>query len=115
MILAETGHHAVIKPWPVRPAVPGGFTLDDFHLDEQNRTLTCPAGQTRPVQRDGKVKFGTLCRGCPLCHFSRSAPGRLGLQPLDLLVDQPEPRPQRHRARVQPAQAVAGAGHPLRL
>ncbi len=40
------------------------------------------------MQRDGKVKFGALCRGCPLCHFSRSAPGRLGLQPLDLLVDQ---------------------------
>ncbi len=76
-VLAETGHSSVIKPWPVRPAVPGGFTLDDFHLDEQDRTLTCPAGQTRPVQRDGKVKFGALCRGCPLrARCTRSVTGR---------------------------------------
>src|SRR3954471_5540598 len=28
--VAECGHTAIIKPWPLRPAVEGGFTLDEF-------------------------------------------------------------------------------------
>src|SRR5215217_1117863 len=32
--LAAAGHTAVIKPWPRRPAVAGGFTGDDFTIDE---------------------------------------------------------------------------------
>ncbi len=32
-ILADAGHHAVIKAIPLRPAVPGGFTADDFTID----------------------------------------------------------------------------------
>ena len=31
--LAEAGHTAVIKPMPLRQAVAGGFTLDDFTVD----------------------------------------------------------------------------------
>jgi len=31
----EGGHDTVIKPKPLRAAVPGGFTLDDFTIDEQ--------------------------------------------------------------------------------
>ena len=33
--LAAAGHRPVIKPWRLRPAVPGGFTLDEFTVDEQ--------------------------------------------------------------------------------
>jgi hypothetical protein len=33
--LAEAGHTAVIKPAPLRPAVTGGFTIDDFTVDAQ--------------------------------------------------------------------------------
>jgi IS5 family transposase len=40
--LARTGHTPVIKPWPLRPAVEGGFTLDDFSVDEAAGTVTCP-------------------------------------------------------------------------
>ncbi len=65
-ILNETGHHAVIKPWPLRPAVPGGFTIDDFTLDDATGTVTCPAGHTRPITPTRSVTFGSLCRGCPL-------------------------------------------------
>ena len=38
---AEGGHDTVIKAKPLLPAVPGGFTLDDFAIDEQagNPTL----------------------------------------------------------------------------
>ena len=42
---AAAGHDTVIKPKPLTPAgVPGEFTLDDFTIDEQASTVTCPAG-----------------------------------------------------------------------
>jgi len=60
------GHDTVIKPIPLRPAVPGGYTIDDFTLDEQQGTLTCPAGHTRPLSSKRYVTFGAVCAGCPL-------------------------------------------------
>jgi hypothetical protein len=42
--LAEAGHTVVIKPAPLRPAVPGGFTIDECTVDKQAGTVTCPAG-----------------------------------------------------------------------
>jgi hypothetical protein len=64
--LAAAGHTAVIKPWPLRPVVAGGFTLDDFVTDEAAGTATCPHGITRPITRTRHVTFGAACRGCPL-------------------------------------------------
>jgi hypothetical protein len=64
--LDRAGHTAVIKPWPVRPAVPGGFTLDDFTVDEPAGTATCPAGVTRPISRTRVVTFKAACRDCEL-------------------------------------------------
>jgi hypothetical protein len=92
--LAAAGHSAVIKPWPLRPAVPGGFTLDDFTVDEAAGTATCPHGITRPITRTRAVIFGAACRDCPLqarCTTSRT--GRsLTLHPHDALL-------RAHRAR----------------
>ena len=34
----------MIKPWSTRPAVEGGFTIDDFGFDEAAATVTCPTG-----------------------------------------------------------------------
>src|SRR5258708_3749897 len=62
----EAGHDTVIKPGPLRPAVPGGFTLDDFIIDEEQGTVTCPAGHTRLMSGKRTVTFGQLCAGCPL-------------------------------------------------
>ena len=62
----SAGHDAVIKPKPLTPAVAGGFTLDDFTVDESARTVTCPAGNTRPMSPARTVTFGQLCAGCPL-------------------------------------------------
>src|SRR6266536_2544169 len=45
----EAGHDTVIKPGPLRPAVLGGFTADDFAVDEASGTVTCPAGVTRQM------------------------------------------------------------------
>jgi hypothetical protein len=40
--LEDAGHRAVIKPPPLRPAVPGGFTIDDFTVDRQVGTVHLP-------------------------------------------------------------------------
>jgi hypothetical protein len=76
--LAGAEHQAIIKPWPLRPAVPGGFTLDDFQVDEAARTVTCPNGLIRPITRTRKVTFGAGCTGCPLRQrCTTSGKGRL--------------------------------------
>jgi hypothetical protein len=71
------GHETVIKPKPLRPAIQGGFTLDEFTIDEQVGTLTCPAGHTRPLSATRTVTFGKLCAGCPLrARCTTAANGR---------------------------------------
>jgi hypothetical protein len=62
----DAGHEAVIKPKPLQAPVAGGFTTDDFTVDEGNETVTCPAGLTRPISPGRVATFGALCRGCPL-------------------------------------------------
>jgi Transposase DDE domain/Transposase domain (DUF772) len=69
--LQASGHLAVIKPPPLPRAIPGGFTIDDFTIDDQAATATCPAGRTVAVgrpQADGnrQAQFKAQCRGCPL-------------------------------------------------
>jgi hypothetical protein len=85
--LAAAGHTAVIKPWPLRPAVPGGFTRDDFTVDEAAGTATCPHGVTRPISRTRIVTFGAACRHCPLRQrCTTAADGRnLNLHPHEAL------------------------------
>ncbi|HYR15798.1 MAG TPA: IS1182 family transposase [Mycobacterium sp.] len=64
--IADVGHDAVIKPKPLAVAVEGGFTIDDFTVDEAAATVICPAGNTRPISKARNVIFGALCRDCPL-------------------------------------------------
>lgn len=63
--LRQGGHHQAIKPIPLRPAVPGGFTRDDFVIDHRNGTVTCPGGHTVAVTVKGRATFGARCRSCP--------------------------------------------------
>ena len=56
----------LLKPWPIKPAVAGGFTIDDFTHDPATGTLTCPAGQTRVITKSRKAVFGIACSACPL-------------------------------------------------
>src|SRR5712691_4626314 len=75
--LAQASHRAVIKPIPLRSALPGGFTIDDFTIDESARTVTYPQGVTVPLSSRGNAKFGWRCRDCPLRHrCTRSKHGR---------------------------------------
>jgi hypothetical protein len=100
--LDQAGHAPVIKPWPLRPAVPGGFTADDFTVDEAAGAVTCPHGVTRPISRTRAVTFGAVCRGCPLRQRCTSAVrGRtLHLHPHDALQ-------RAHRARAADPQFQA--------
>ena len=62
---ATYGVAPIIKPQPLIPAVDGGFTVDDFQVDEQAHTVACPNGQIKKIPTSGQVKFGA-CSTCPL-------------------------------------------------
>ena len=84
------GHEAVIKPKPLQPPVEGGFTVDDFTVDEQAGTVGCPAGHTRPISKTRVATFGALCRDCPLrqrCTTSKTG-RKIVLHPRDALLRQ---------------------------
>ena len=61
----RAGHTPLVKPWPIKPTVPGGFELDDFTVDEDAGTVTCPNGVTRAMTGKRNVTFGAACRTCP--------------------------------------------------
>ena len=69
----DIGHDAVIKPKPLTAPVEGGFTVDDFTIDEQAGTVGCPAGNTRPLEPDpgsqlwcAVPRLSSALRGAPL-------------------------------------------------
>ena len=67
--LAAAAHTAVIKPWPLlrNPRLGDDqFHRDDFTVDHQAGTVTCPQGQTVPISPKGHATFGARCRQCPL-------------------------------------------------
>ena len=75
--LQDSGMGAVIKPPPVRTAVEGGYSLDDFDIDAAAGTATCPAGVTVAVTAEGRARFGRHCRGCPVrARCTTAANGR---------------------------------------
>jgi IS5 family transposase len=65
----EKAHHTqTIKPIPLRRSTddPDAFTIDDFDIDLEARTATCPAGNTVPINRVNEAIFGRRCEGCPM-------------------------------------------------
>ncbi|MGQ0805664.1 MAG: IS1182 family transposase [Actinomycetota bacterium] len=64
--LAEANHTAHIKPLPLQAPVEGGFTLDDFAVDFDAATVTCPAGITVSITPKRHATFGAKCGGCAL-------------------------------------------------
>jgi hypothetical protein len=96
------GHEAIIKPWPTRPAVPGGFTIDDFTVHEgEDGTIavTCPNGVTRPAGgKTRTAKFGAACADCPLrARCTTAKTGR------DVQVHPHDALQREHRARARDA------------
>ena len=94
--LDKAGRKATIKPWPIRPAVEGGFTIDDFAYDDDAGTLTCPNGQTRQLTKTRAAVFGVVCRDCPLrARCTSAANGRT------IHVHRHERLQRRHRRRAR--------------
>ena len=83
--LGKAKHQRDIKPWPSQPAVPGGFEREDFIVDEEAGTVTCPAGHTVLITQRRAAVFGVRCHRCPLRdRCTRSKRGRtLRLHPHD--------------------------------
>ena len=100
----------LLKPWPLKPAVEGGFTIDDFTRDPAAGTMTCPAGITRSVTAKGNAIFGVACRECPLAEqCTTSASGRtIKVHEHDLLQ-----RAHRKRAADEGFQAVYRQHRPM--
>jgi IS5 family transposase len=73
--LKEAGHRLVIKAMASHPAVRGGFVRDDFAVDHQAHTVTCPAGHLARYTRSGVAKFAPHCASCvlkPRCTKARA-------------------------------------------
>jgi len=64
--LRAAGHLQTIKPIPLHSAVPGGFTVHDFQIDQQAGTVRCPAGYTTKITASGQANFARRCQACPL-------------------------------------------------
>jgi IS5 family transposase len=112
--LSDAGWFPLIKPWPLRPAVEGGFTVDDFTHDpaaaDGRGTLTCPAGHTRPLSPKRAVTFGKVCASCPLrerCTTSKTGK-KTTVHEHDLLH-----REHRRRAADPDFQAIYRAHRPM--
>ena len=103
---AAAGYDTAIKPIDPKPRIAGGFTRDDFAIDTDAQTVTCPAGHTKAV-RSGAARFGKLCAGCPLrARCTTAERGR------SVTVDEHHHRRQANRARfAEPATAAAYRRH----
>jgi hypothetical protein len=71
--LRAAGHTQTIKPIPLHSAVPGGFTIHDFGIDQQAGTVRCPAGYQTMITASGRASFVRWCRRCPLRQRCTSA------------------------------------------
>lgn len=94
--ITSAKHVPLVKPGPLKPTVAGGFTLDDFTVDEAAGTATCPSGLTRRITRTRTVTFGAACAACPLRAQCTTAAGgrKLALHEHDQLL-------REHRRRAQ--------------
>jgi IS5 family transposase len=83
--LSAARHRKAIKPHPTTTAVPGGFHRDDFIVDHDARTATCPAGHTVAVTAGFNAVFGVRCQSCPLrARCTKSRDGKtLNMKPHD--------------------------------
>jgi IS5 family transposase len=76
--LNTAGHATMIKPYPTHDAIKGGFTRDDFVVDYDARTVTCPASHVVGIAPRGGATFGRHCRDCGLrARCTNSATGRI--------------------------------------
>jgi len=64
--LRKAKHSQAIKAIPLAwPKIDGGYTRDDFIVDHDKRTVTCPEGHTVNIAAQGTASFRKRCIGCP--------------------------------------------------
>ena len=56
----------MIKPKPLQAPVQSGFTVDDFTVDEQQGTVTCPPGTPSRSAGPGSPPSASCAGDCPL-------------------------------------------------
>jgi transposase len=106
----RNGWKATIKPHPLRSAVEGGFTLDDFVYNDQAGTLTCPNQITRRLSKTRAAIFGKVCAGCPLRERCTTA---VNGRTIHLNAFEQVRRDHRERARTPGFQQTYRAKRPL--
>jgi len=80
---ADTRDRLATAGYPLRAKVPparnqmGRFTKDRFHVNLDDHTVTCPAGQTVTITPSrgggGKASFAMHCPSCPLRKYCTAA------------------------------------------
>ncbi|MDF3313703.1 IS1182 family transposase [Rhodococcus sp. T2V] len=95
--LTEAGHDPVIKPKPV-PTPTGledAFTADEFTVDHDRETVTCPNSETASFANTPRTAtFGRACTTCPFrSRCTNSVRGRT------VHVGEHDRRVRAHRAR----------------
>jgi Transposase DDE domain/Transposase domain (DUF772) len=74
--LEQAGAVANVKVQPAT-APDGHFTKDDFRIDLDKDTVTCPAGRLVQIRRredgSGVASFGPSCEGCPMASSCTDA------------------------------------------
>lgn len=76
--LKDARHTVVIKPIPLARNHRLGddqFTRDDFIVDYDNETVTCPNNITVTISAGGSASFRAKCRGCPIRERCTSGNG----------------------------------------
>jgi IS5 family transposase len=79
-ILAALDDAGAVSRVKVQPpaGIPGLFTKDDFAIDLDARTVTCPAGRTVSLIRHApgfEARFRSACSTCPLASRCTAAAG----------------------------------------
>ena len=99
--IGKAGHQAVIKPKPLQSPVEGGFTVDDFTVDEEQGTVTCRPG----------TPSGSAGTGSPPSAPYRGLPAARAVHHLQ---DRPQARPAPARCPAPAARADWAAHTGLR-
>jgi IS5 family transposase len=78
-VLAALEAHGAVSRCKVQSshALPGRFSKDDFIVDLEARTVTCPAGRVARLTRHGpgqQARFRGACAACPLASRCTASP-----------------------------------------
>ena len=73
----ERRGEVVCRPWPANNNK-GLFCKTDFDINVRDKLITCPSGQTKPIEFGKTVKFdGAVCDECPMrSECTDAKPGR---------------------------------------